>query len=96
MSSSLTYENGDVIEIKIDYQKETVKFLNGTIFGKTSMFLREFAKDVLTIETETKEFMALYIGKETSESFKKQYKRYKLTHLKSKKNIFIGTIQKIN
>lgn len=96
MSSSLTYENGDVIEIKIDYQKEVVKFLNGTIFGKNSMFLREFAKDVLGVDTETKEFMALYIGKETSESFKKQYKKYKLTHVKSKKNLFVGTIQKIN
>ena len=96
MPSSLTYENGDVIEIKIDYQKEVVKFLNGTIFGKNSMFLREFAKDVLGVEAETKEFMALYIGKETSESFKKQYKKYKLTHVKSKKNLFVGTIQKIN
>ena len=48
------------------------------------------------LTAETKEFMALYIGKETSESFKKQYKKYKLTHVKSKKNLFVGTIQKIN
>ena len=58
MPNSLKYENGDIIEIKIDYQKEIVKF-NGTICDKTSMFLREFAKDVLKINAETKEFMAL-------------------------------------
>ena len=94
--SSLTYENGDVIEIKIDYQKEIVKFMNGTIMGKTNMFLREFAENVLNIETETKEFMALYIGKETSESYNKKYEQFILKDVKSKKNIFIGTIQKIN
>lgn len=96
MPNSLIYERGDIIEIKIDYQKEIVKFTNGTIFGKTSMFLKTFAKDVLGIEAETKEFMALYIGKETYEAYNKQYKKYKLTHIKSKKNLFVGTIQKIN
>ena len=94
--SSLTYENGDIIEIKIDYQKEIVKFLNGTILGKNNMFLREFAETVLNIETETKEFMALYIGKETSEAYNKTYENFILKHVKSKKNVFVGTIQKIN
>lgn len=95
MSNSLKYENGDIIEIKIDYQKEIVKF-NGTICDKTSMFLREFAKDVLKINAETKEFMALYIGKEVSEAYNKSHKHYILTRIKSKKNVFIGTIQQIN
>jgi hypothetical protein len=93
--SSLKYENGDIIEIKIDYQKENVKFVNGTILDKTSMFLKEFAIDVLRINPETKEFLALYIGKEVSEAYNKHQKDYILTLTKSKKNMFVGTIQKI-
>ena len=94
--ASLKYENGDIIEIKIDYQKETVKFLKGTILGKTSMFLKDFAMDVLGIQPETKEFVALYIGKEVSEAYNKTPREYSIKLVKSKKNIFIGTIQKIS
>jgi len=93
--SSLKYENGDIIEIKIDYQKENVKFINGTILDKTNMFLKEFALEVLGIKADTKEFVALYIGKEVTESYNQTNKDYLLKLTKSKKNIFIGTIQKI-
>ena len=94
MSYNLSYENGDIIELKIDYQKECVKFNNGTVCGKTSMFLKEFANSVLNINTETKEFLALYIGKEAIEAYNKKHKGYIIKHTKSKKNLFIGTIQK--
>lgn len=93
--SSLKFESGDIIEIKIDYQKEIVKFNNGTILDKTSMFLKEFAIDVLGIRADTKEFVALYIGKEVTESYNPTNKDYILKLTKSKKNIFVGTIQKI-
>ena len=93
--SSLKYESGDIIEIKIDYQKEIVKFNNGTILNKTSMFLKEFAIEVLDIRADTKEFVALYIGKEVTESYNPTNKDYILKLTKSKKNIFVGTIQKI-
>ena len=94
MLESSIYENGDTIEFKIDYQNEIVKFINGTIKGKTQMFLREFAIGVLGIEPETKEFVAAFIGKEVSESYIKNHKFYILKQIKSKKNHFNGTIQK--
>lgn len=95
MSDILTYENGDIIEFKIDYQNEMVKFLNGTINGKTNMYLKEFAISVLGVEPETKEFVAAFIGKEVSESYNKQHKFYKIEVVKKKKNIFEGKIQKV-
>lgn len=94
MIQSLVYENGDLIEFKIDYQNETVKFLNGTIKGKSQMYLKEFAIGVLGIEPETKEFVAAFIGKEISESYIKNHKFYEIRQIKSKKNFFNGTIQK--
>ena len=95
MSDILTYENGDIIEFKIDYQNEMVKFLNGTINGKTNMYLKEFAISVLGVEPETKEFVAAFIGKEVSESYNKQHKFYKIEVVKKNKNIFEGTIRKV-
>ena len=95
MSNLHSYENGGVIEFKIDYQSEQVKFINGTINNKTSMYLREFAISVLGIEPETKEFVAAFIGKEITDSYNKKYKYYVIKQIKSKKNIFEGTIQKI-
>lgn len=94
MVNSLTYENGDKIEFKIDYQNEIVKFVNGTIKGKTQMYLKEFAIGVLGIEPETKEIVAAFIGKEVSESYVKNYKFYIIKQIRSKKNFFDGTIQK--
>lgn len=94
MSELLTYESGAVIEFKIDYQSETVKFNNGTINGKTTMHLREFAISVLGIEPDTKEYVAAFIGKEVSFAYNKKHKFYVMKQVKSKKNIFIGTIQK--
>lgn len=95
MSNLHTYENGEVIEFKIDYQTEQVKFINGTINNKTIMYLREFAITVLGIEPDTKEFVAAFIGKEITESYNKKYKYYIIKQTKSKKNLFEGTIQKI-
>ncbi len=89
------YENGEEIEFKIDYQTEQVKFINGTVNNKTSMYLREFAITVLGIEPDTKEFVAAFIGKEIVESYNKKYKYYIIKQVKSKKNIFEGTIKKI-
>lgn len=94
MSDLLTYENGAKIEFKIDYQNELVKFNNGTINGKTSMYLKEFAISVLGVEPETKEFVAAFIGKEVSHAYKKNHKFYVIELIKSKKNFFEGTIQK--
>ena len=91
----LTYENGDLIEFKIDYQNEIVKFTNGTINGKNSMYLKEFAISVLGVEPETKEYVAAFIGKEVSESYIKNHKYYIIKQIKSKKNYFEGSIQKI-
>ena len=59
------------------------------------MFLKEFAIEVLGIRADTKEFVALYIGKEVTESYNPTNKDYILKLTKSKKNIFVGTIQKI-
>lgn len=95
MSSILKYENGDKIIFKIDYENEIVKFINGTIGDKSSMYLKEFAISVLGIEPETKEFVALFIGKEVSNSYNKFHKFYIIKQIKSKKNLFEGTIQKI-
>lgn len=95
MVEMLTYESGNEIEFKIDYESEVVKFVNGTIKGKNSMYLREFAISVLGIEPETKEFVAVFIGKEISESYKKNHKFYIIKQIKSKKNFFDGTIRKI-
>ena len=95
MTTILSYENGDKIEFKIDYQTEVVKFVNGTIHGKNSMYLREFAISVLGIEPETKEFLAAFIGKEVSQGYNKKHKYYVIEQLKSKKNYFYGTIQQI-
>ena len=95
MSNIFTYENGDIIEFKIDYQSEIVKFLNGTINGKSNMFLKEFAISVLGIEPETKEFVAAFIGKEVSEAYNKNHKFYEIHVIKTKKSIFEGTIQKV-
>ena len=94
MPESLVYENGDKIEFKIDYQNEIVKFVNGTINGKSQMYLKEFAIGVLGVEPETKEFVAAFIGKEISESYIKNHKYYIIEQIKSKKNYFDGTIQK--
>ena len=94
MLESLVYENGDKIEFKIDYQNEIVKFVNGTINGKSQMYLKEFAIGVLGVEPETKEFVAAFIGKEISESYIKNHKYYIIEQIKSKKNYFDGTIQK--
>ena len=94
ISEPLKYENGDLIELKIDYQTEIVKFLNGTICGKAYMYLKEFAISVLGIEPESKEFVAVFIGKEITQAYKKNHKYYILSQTKSKKNIFEGTIQK--
>ena len=91
---SLKYENGDIIEFKIDYQNEIVKFINGTINSKNQMYLKEFAIGVLGVEPETKEFVAAFIGKEVTESYIKNHKFYILKQIKSKKNFFNGTIQK--
>lgn len=96
MSELLTYESGAEIEFKIDYQSETVKFNNGTINGKSSMYLKEFAITVLGIEPETKEFVAAFIGKEIGEAYNKKHKFYLIKQIKSKKNFFDGTIKKIN
>ena len=93
-STLLNYEQGDKIELKINYQDETVKFVNGTINGKTQMYLKEFATTVLGIQPETKEIVAAFIGKEVSDSYMKRYKFYELRQIKSKKNCFLGTIQK--
>ena len=95
-SEPLIYENGDVIDFKIDYQTESVKFLNGTINGKNTMYLKEFAITVLGVEPETKEFVAVFIGKEVSESYNKKHKYYIIKQVKAKKNLFEGTIQKCN
>lgn len=95
MSDIFTYENGDIIEFKIDYLNESVKFSNGTINGKTNMYLKEFAISVLGIEPETKEFVAAFIGKEVSEAYNKKHKYYEINVLKKKKNIFEGTIKKV-
>ena len=94
MLEPLVYENGDAIEFKIDYQNEIVKFINGTINGKTQMYLKEFAIGVLGVEPETKEYVAVFIGKEVSESYIKTHKYYIIKQIKSKKNYFCGTIQK--
>lgn len=96
MSELLTYESGAVVEFKIDYQNETVKFSNATIKGKTNMHLREFAISVLGIEPETKEFVAAFIGKEVTGAYKKYHKYYIIKQIKSKKNMFNGTIEKCN
>ena len=96
INEPLIYENGDVIEFKIDYQTETVKFINGTINGKSNMYLKEFAISVLGVEPETKEFVAVFIGKEVSEAYKKNHKYYIIKQIKAKKNFFEGTIQKSN
>ena len=74
MSSNLSYENGDEIGFKIDYEDEIVKFTNGTINSKTSMYLKEFAISVLGVEPETKEFVAVFIGKEISCAYRKNHK----------------------
>lgn len=95
MSEISTYEQGKEIQFKIDYQNEIVKFLNGTINGKTNMYLKEFAISVLGIEPETKEFVAAFIGKEISESYNKKRKFYEIKLLKKKKNMFEGTITKV-
>lgn len=95
MSNLRNYENGEEIEFRIDYQSEQVKFINGTINNKTSMYLREFAISVLGIEPDTKEFVAAYIGKEIADSYNKIHKYYIIKQVKSKKNVFEGTIQKI-
>ena len=95
-SEALVYENGDVIEFKVDYQNEIVKFNNGTINGKNSMYLKEFAISVLGVEPEAKEYVAVFIGKEVTESYKKKHKYYIIKQIKSKKNHFEGTIQKCN
>lgn len=95
MNEILEYENGGVIEFKIDYPNEIVKFVNGTINNKSSMYLKEFAISVLGIEPETKEFVAAFIGKEIIEAYKKYHKYYIIKQIKSKKNYFEGTIQKI-
>ena len=89
------YENGESIVFKIDYGKEIVKFTNGTIHGKNVMFLRDFAVSVLGIESEDKEFIAAYIGKEAIDTYKKKRKYYILKQIKTKKNYFEGSIQKI-
>ena len=94
MSSILSYENGDEIVFRIDYENELVKFINGTINNKTNMYLKEFAISVLGIEPETKEFVAVFIGKEISLGYKKFHKYYVIKQVKSKKNFFEGTIQK--
>ena len=94
MLESAVYENGDKVQFKIDYQNEIVKFINGTINGKTQMYLKEFAIGVLGIEPETKEFVAAFIGKEVGESYIKNHKYYAITSIRSKKNHFEGTIQK--
>lgn len=92
--SLLNYNNGDEIEFKIDYENESVKFLNGTINDKTSMFLKEFAITVLGIEPETKEFVAAFIGKEVSSGYNKFHRYYIIKQVRAKKNHFEGTIQK--
>jgi hypothetical protein len=94
MPELLVYENGDKIAFRIDYQNEIVKFINGTINGKTQMYLKEFAIGVLGVEPETKEFVAAFIGKEVSESYVKMHRFYEIKQVKSKKNRFDGTIQK--
>ena len=38
-SECAVYENGDLIDFKVDYQSEIVKFNNGTVFGKQNMYL---------------------------------------------------------
>jgi hypothetical protein len=96
MLDNSTYESGAIIEFRIDYQSEIVKFINGTINNKSSMYLKEFAISVLGIEPDTKEHVALFLGKEIEESYNKSYKYYIIKQIKSKKNYFDGTIQKIN
>lgn len=95
VNTTLTYEEGYEIEFKIDYENEIVKFLNGTIKEKTTMFLREFAISVLGIEPDTKEVVALFIGKEISQSYNKIHKFYMIKQIKVKKNHFHGSIKKI-
>ena len=89
------YEDGEAVNFKIDYQKEIVKFINGTICDKKMMFLSEFATSVLEIQAEEKELVAAYIGKETIDSYKKGNKQYILKRINVKKNFFEGSIQKI-
>lgn len=94
MSQCTNYEDGAIIEFKIDYQKEIVKFLNGTINDKNMMYLKEFAISVLGIEPQSKEFVAAFIGKEISTCYNKTHKGYIINQVKIKKNFFEGTIQK--
>ena len=89
-----SYENGDIIEFKINYNNEIVNFTNGTINNKKRMYLREFARDVLNINGDSKEIVAVFIGKEVSDSYNKMYKYYKIVKIKSGKNNFFGTIQR--
>ena len=95
MSEVLTYESGALVEFKIDYQNEMVKFINATVCDKKSMYLKEFAISVLGIEPQSKEFVAAFIGKELTQSYNKKHKFYKIEQIKAKKNLFHGTIQKI-
>jgi len=95
MSEVLTYEGGALVEFKIDYQSEIVKFLNATICGKNSMYLKEFAISVLGIEPQSKEFVAAFIGKELTRGYNKTHKFYEIKQVKIKKNYFQGTIRKL-
>ena len=91
----LKYEDGDAIIFKVDYRKEEVKFINGTIHDKKNMSLNEFALSVLGTELNTKELIAAFIGKEVLNSYQKKHKYYVLNQRKIKKNYFEGSIQKI-
>ena len=65
-----------------------------SVHGKNSMYLREFAISVLGVEPETKEIVALIIGKEVTDAYNKEHKYYTIKQIKSKKNLFEGTIKK--